>query len=149
VSDFTIDKDIPAPSPRRQQFRYPFAEMAPGNSFFFTPDARYSLESERHRIDGAAREARQSLGFRFTVRKVTERGVLGFRCWRLPDSDEKTEQPTPQPQRAATPAATPAPPAAAPAGRNSKTVPAAPPSRKVAPTEDELRRRGYSRPAVT
>lgn len=75
-----IDKHVPLPETRTQRrSRYPFEQMAVGDSFFIrnADQTRFAsvqqCASRRGRLDGT----------RFTVRKVTEGNQKGLRCWRV------------------------------------------------------------------
>jgi hypothetical protein len=49
---FPIEKGIPAPSPKRRNYRYPFAEMEVGDSFVATSNtvrSAASTYSRRHK----------------------------------------------------------------------------------------------------
>lgn len=72
---FIIDRDVPIPADdgRGRKSIYPFRDMLVGDSFFA--------------INNVLRRAASLYGKRhnkvFTVRKVTEDGVIGYRCWRV------------------------------------------------------------------
>lgn len=80
MNPIEIQKHVPVPAsgPGRQA-RYPFKQMAVGDSFFIrNPDQTrlatvQQCASRRGKLDGT----------RFTVRKVTEGNQKGLRCWRV------------------------------------------------------------------
>jgi len=75
----TIDKDKPIPklSGRGAPRKYPFDELAVGESFFVpgkkSTDLGGSIGGARHRLPGR----------KFRTRTVTENGVDGVRVWRV------------------------------------------------------------------
>ncbi len=76
IPTLPIDKGIPIPPvPKRTRstFRYPFAQMEMGDSVFVP------LLSDANFVSAMlAAKPRK-----FTIRKVTENGVLGKRIWRI------------------------------------------------------------------
>jgi hypothetical protein len=70
---FKIEKKIPVPSMTRNGTRkYPFREMAPGDSFLVTSPPDFAV------IRASAYAAGKSLGSRFITRKEKD----GIRVWR-------------------------------------------------------------------
>lgn len=65
-----IESGVPLPPPRGGRSRYPFAKMAPGDSFF--------VEADQRHVAAAASEYGKAHGWRFATRKVAG----GTRCWR-------------------------------------------------------------------
>ncbi len=80
-----VDKGLPIPSNiipgKGGKKKYPFEEMEYGDSFFTNTPYRtiHSAVSSRH--------SRKDNPKRYTVRKTTENGVVGFRVWRIGDKE--------------------------------------------------------------
>ncbi len=73
-----VQDGVPIPRSRSDRLRkYPWAELAVGQSFFVAGEKQTSLIAAAW---GWAK--RQSPGARFTSRKVVENGVAGVRVWR-------------------------------------------------------------------
>jgi hypothetical protein len=72
--DTKIDKDIPIPDYKRGAAKYPFGDMAIGDSFFILADTR-GLNSLRSRASTAGRRGKKM----FSVRKAEN----GARVWRV------------------------------------------------------------------
>ena len=72
--DIKIEKNVPAPlhTGKGTPAKYPFAEMAVGDSFCLPAD-------EACRLHGAAWHAGNRLGKKFTTRKTAD----GVRVWRI------------------------------------------------------------------
>ena len=76
---FTVEKGIPLPSGSRLGGRYPFADMAPGDSFL-APCEDSKVKSLCSSISTAARTWVKANG---GTRKFTVRAAKGgVRCWR-------------------------------------------------------------------
>lgn len=74
MTEFTIDKNVPMPKPRRPASKYPFKELDVGDSVLFSG----SDHSGRFFL-GALYRAQRETGRKFTTRKTPE----GFRVWRI------------------------------------------------------------------
>lgn len=78
MSDFKIEDGVEMPNKQNKAYKYPFAFMDVGQSFFV---------ANAPRCGDSVRTAAGSYGRRhsvkFTVRMVTENGVRGARCWRI------------------------------------------------------------------
>lgn len=72
-----IEKDIPLPTPRRQNRRYPFRHMEVGDSVFFPG------ENTRGRAATAARAIGYRHSKRFAARTMMKKGDVGVRIWRV------------------------------------------------------------------
>lgn len=72
-SEFKIETGIPAPPPVQPRRRYPFRDMAVGDSFFA---ANVSIVT----VSVATRDHRPK---KFTCRTVVENGIKGVRAWRI------------------------------------------------------------------
>jgi hypothetical protein len=73
----SVDTNVPIPSGTERQ-RYPFRTMETGYSFFIPADQI----ADAHRLRSAASHYAKRKGWTFTIRKVQEDGVDGYRCWR-------------------------------------------------------------------
>ena len=73
-----VDTDVPIPS-GSERYRYPFRTMEAGNSFFIAADQM----TDPHRLRSAASHYAKRKGWAFTIRKVKEADVDGYRCWRV------------------------------------------------------------------
>lgn len=79
-----IDTKVPIPNPykpngRNSGSQYPLDELQPGDSFFLGGEnalSRLGSATSYYYLKHGKRT-------RFTVRKVTENGIEGGRCWRL------------------------------------------------------------------
>jgi hypothetical protein len=67
---YRLSDDIPPPVGRRH--KYPFCEMAVGQSFEVSPE-------EIHRVRAASQYIRSTRGTRYTIR----RQGAAYRCWRI------------------------------------------------------------------
>lgn len=80
--EFKIEKgvEIPTDNPGRgrNSRRYPFHDMAVGDSFFVPCDAR-----EVRSVQSAGRNHTRRHGHAFITRRRTEDGVEGVRFWRV------------------------------------------------------------------
>ena len=81
----TIDKHVPLPAIRTYarkggDLKYPFRDMVPGDSAFFPGENK---RDKQHPAFMAARNYVKRLGWRMTLRTVTEDGVKGIRIWRV------------------------------------------------------------------
>lgn len=73
VTGFQIDANVPIPE---KQMRYPWKQLKVGHSFFVPGKTPQDI--------GACRQyATRTLGYKFVSRKLTERGVVGVRVWRI------------------------------------------------------------------
>jgi hypothetical protein len=81
---FKIDKNIPVPKHGRLNYRYPFEEMEPGDSFL-VEDA-----SKGQRVANRVRASASHRGYQVTVVRVSG----GWRCWMI-------GRRTPKPKRGA------------------------------------------------
>jgi hypothetical protein len=79
TASITIEDNVPIPRKRGSrtgQYRYPFRQMLPGQSFF-VPDGNPGT------LQHGAKRATREQGWTFTTRSVVENGVPGVRCWRV------------------------------------------------------------------
>ena len=74
-----IDKHVPVP-PGATKRKYPFGDMAPGDSVFFPGENR---ADKHHPAYMSARNYVRRNGWQITVRSVIENGVKGIRIWRV------------------------------------------------------------------
>lgn len=74
----SVDTDVPIPSGSERK-RYPFRTMEAGHSFFIAADKL----PDAHRLRSAASHYGKRKGWAFTIRKVVENDVDGYRCWRV------------------------------------------------------------------
>jgi hypothetical protein len=77
MNEFKIEDNVPTPAARGYR-KYPFDDMAVGNSFF-VGCAQVDSEAEHTRISNAAWRAGHKKGKKFTVRTVEG----GIRVWRV------------------------------------------------------------------
>lgn len=72
-----IETGVPLPTrrARRGEYRYPFAQMRPGDSIL--------CEGNAHNAQKAAYDAGQRFGWRFASRTVVVNGQKACRIWRL------------------------------------------------------------------
>jgi hypothetical protein len=77
---YAVTKRIPIPPPRAAARRYPWADMAKGDSFF-VPLTAASPIAVRAAAHYAGR--RSSNGERYMTSQRTEGGVPGTRVWRV------------------------------------------------------------------
>ncbi len=75
-----VEQGIPLPEQKERPRRWPFAEMAPGDSFLVEGG-----EQDRARLISAMGYEKRRSGRQFTTRQV---GPGQWRCWRLPDDGE-------------------------------------------------------------
>lgn len=68
--EFRIEKGVPYP----ETVRYKFKAMMVGDSFWANDE-----RGLRNSADNAGRRLKR----KFSVRKIKEDGVWGFRCWRV------------------------------------------------------------------
>lgn len=78
--DYEVESGVEIPE--REWFKerkYPFGDLEKGQSFFVP------LKDLKHaqQLRGAAAHFARRHGIKFTVRKRTEEGVEGLRCWRV------------------------------------------------------------------
>ncbi len=87
MTDYKIEKGVPVPlgAGCRGRLKYPWALMAPGDSFF-VPDSAPKMVSQ-----AASNVARRHKGLRFATRAVTENGVKGVRVWKIADKAKEDE----------------------------------------------------------
>lgn len=76
TAGITVDKGVPLPRPRASQSKYPWDEMAVGDSFF-VPHGDPTV------IAGCASHQKRRGTGRFTTRSLVENGVAGVRVWRM------------------------------------------------------------------
>ena len=70
-----IEKDIPLPDLTKRSAKYPFGELAIGESFFVEGAKRGSLATSAWAFG-------KKRGIKFVTRKVEKDGVSGVRIWR-------------------------------------------------------------------
>ena len=84
---YEIEKEVPVPERVRggaKESKYPFAEMAVGDSFFVdnpTADPKVA-----NRVRNASFRITKTLGYKFTIMNVDEREAgrdIGVRTWRV------------------------------------------------------------------
>lgn len=77
MNKITVDKDVPLPegAGMRGSAKYPWADMAVGDSFFTVTPAEV--------VSGAIAVRRRKHKERHASRTVTENGVKGTRVWRI------------------------------------------------------------------
>lgn len=71
MSEFEVEKGIPAPETRGKEAKYPWKEMEVGDSFLITEPPKY--------IRNMASQAGRVNGLKFSVRTLPE----GVRVWRV------------------------------------------------------------------
>jgi len=81
---FVIENDVPVPAKKYDRIsKYPFSKMAVGQSFF-VPQVKDEESGELiPKNDGGIRASAKKYDAKFSIRKVTENGVDGWRCWRV------------------------------------------------------------------
>ena len=72
---------IPTKSYNRAS-KYPFSKMAVGQSFFVPQVLNEETGELTPPSDGGIRASAKKYDAKFSIRKVTENGVDGWRCWR-------------------------------------------------------------------
>lgn len=77
-----IDKNVPMPSRRAGSLRYPWSEMVVGDSFFVKANDK---GQQTNLILQSATQWMRRTGstYKFSTRKVIEKGVAGIRVWRV------------------------------------------------------------------
>lgn len=76
-----IESDVPLPPNAGGSKKYPFDEMAVGQSFF-VPATDFPEKSKDKALRTSATLAAKRLKMKFTARRVVERKVDGVRLWR-------------------------------------------------------------------
>ena len=76
---FKIEKNIQMPAKRHKSTTYPFSEMEIGDSFF----VKEGEINNPHKLYTANSYYGSRNNKKFTVRKTTENGYIGWRCWRI------------------------------------------------------------------
>lgn len=79
-----IEKGVTIPQHRHQygKSKYPFMKMEVGDSFFVTT-GNSTPARKQSALTSRALQVSKKFGGRFSVRKVTENGVTGYRVWRV------------------------------------------------------------------
>lgn len=78
---FKVEKGVPLP-PAMRDARYPFLDMAPGDSFL-APCARAEWKRVRSRVSSAARAFVRAQGSGCKLQFATRCLPEGVRCWRI------------------------------------------------------------------
>lgn len=79
---YAIDKGVPLPPPSYQKNRYPFAEMAIGDSFMVPVPAGEHYKKMHAAVSASATSfARRNPAFKFATRIVDDKSAI--RCWRI------------------------------------------------------------------
>ena len=79
-----IDKNIPVPVETEVwgNTRYPWLEMAIGDSFFQSPRGSEDQKACRTRLVNARANRRKERGEDYVIAYVTENGIDGVRVWK-------------------------------------------------------------------
>ena len=72
---FIIEKDVPLPD-KNVRWKYPFEQMAVGDSFFV-------VNKDTTQMSALCKRAAARLGGRFVTAKVDKDGASGVRVWRM------------------------------------------------------------------
>lgn len=77
-NEIKVDHGIKLPLTHAANRKYPWDDLKIGDSFFVG-----GISQSNVRVPGMMAAARIGNGCKFTARKVTEKGIVGVRVWRV------------------------------------------------------------------